>query len=91
MYTFPTSGTLYTRYGNAGTDGIVGWSKTTGWTNTTFVIKQTQDYYNGTKQILSTPFQFYFGLLAGKTGLDKFVDYFGPKNAFVELSGTTSN
>ena len=87
----PTSGTLYTRYGNAGTDGIVGWSKTTGWTNTTFVIKQTQDYYNGTKQILSTPFQFYFGLLAGKTGLDKFVDYFGPKNAFVELSGTTSN
>jgi hypothetical protein len=84
--TEPTSGTLYTRYGNAGTDGIVGWSKTTGWTNTTFVIKQTQDYYTGNYQILSTPFQFYFGLLNGKTGLDKFVDYFGPKNAFVELS-----
>ena len=84
--TEPTSGTLYTRYGNAGT-----WSITTGWTNTTFVVKQTQDYYNGTKQILSTPFQFYFGLLNGKTGLDKFVDYFGPKNAFVEISGTTSN
>jgi len=90
--TEPTSGTLYTRYGNAGTDGIVGWSETIGWTNTTFVIKRTQDYYSGTtKQILSTPFQFYFGLLNGKTGLDKFVDYFGPKNAFVEISGTTSN
>lgn len=88
----PTSGTLYTRYGNAGSDGIVGWSVTTGWTNTKFVIKRTQDYYSGTtKQILSTPFQFYFGLLNGKTGLDKFVDYFGPKNAFIEISGTTSN
>ena len=82
----PTSGTLYTRYGNAGSDGVVGWSVTTGWTNTKFVIKRTQDYYSGTtKQILSTPFQFYFGLLNGKTGLDKFVDYFGPKNAFVEF------
>ena len=81
--TEPTSGTLYTRYGNT-------W-ESTAWTNTTFVIKRTQDYYNGTKQILSTPFQFYFGLLNGKTGLDKFVDYFGPKNAFIEISGTTSN
>ena len=81
--TNPTSGTLYTRYGNAGT-----WNVTTGWTNTSFVIKRTQDYYSGTtKQILSTPFQFYFGLLNGKTGLDKFIDYFGPKNAFVELVG----
>ena len=62
----------------------MGWSETIGWTNTTFVIKRTQDYYSGTtKQILSTPFQFYFGLLNGKTGLDKFVDYFGPKNAFI--------
>jgi hypothetical protein len=78
----PTSGTLYTRYGDAGTDGIVGWSKTTGWTNTTFTIKRTQDYYSGNKQILSTPFQFYFGLNAGKTGMDKFIDLFGPKGAF---------
>jgi hypothetical protein len=80
--TNPTSGTLYTRYGDAGTDGIVGWSKTTGWTNTTFTIKRTQDYYSGNKQILSTPFQFYFGLNAGKTGMDKFIDLFGPKGAF---------
>ena len=73
----PTSGMLYTRYGNAGT-----WESTP-WTNTTFIIKRTQDYYSGTtKQILSTPFQFYFGLNAGKTGMDKFIDLFGPKGAF---------
>jgi hypothetical protein len=73
----PTSGTLYTRYGNEGT-----WESTP-WTNTTFIIKRTQDYYSGTtKQILSTPFQFYFGLNAGKTGMDKFIDLFGPKGAF---------
>jgi hypothetical protein len=79
--TNPTSGTLYTRYGDAGTDGIVGW-QSTAWTNTTFTIKRTQDYYSGNKQILSTPFQFYFGLNAGKTGMDKFIDLFGPKGAF---------
>ena len=72
----PTSGTLYTRYGNSGT-----W-QSTAWTNTTFTIKRTQDYYSGNKQILSTPFQFYFGLNAGKTGMDKFIDLFGPKGAF---------
>jgi hypothetical protein len=72
----PTSGTLYTRYGTYGT-----WNQTT-WTNRTFVIRKTEDYYSGNKQILSTPFQFYFGLMAGKTGLDKFIDLFGPKGAF---------
>ena len=72
----PTSGTLYTRYGDAGL-----W-QSTAWTNTTFTIKRTQDYYSGNKQILSTPFQFYFGLNAGKTGMDKFIDLFGPKGAF---------
>ena len=74
--TNPTYGTLYTRYGDAGT-----WESTS-WTNTTFIIKRTQDYYSGNKQILSTPFQFYFGLNAGKTGMDKFIDLFGPKGAF---------
>ena len=69
----PTFGTLYTRYGDADT-----W-QSTAWTNTTFTIKRTQDYYSGNKQILSTPFQFYFGLNAGKTGMDKFIDLFGPK------------
>lgn len=79
----PTSGTLYIRYGDAGTNGIVGW-QTIPWTSSTdLIIPQRQDYYSGTtKQILSTPFQFYFGLLAGKTGVDKFIDLYGPKGAF---------
>lgn len=75
--TLPTSGVLYTRYGNAGT-----WHSQN-WINTyDFVIRKTQDYYNGNKQILSTPFMFYFGLKVGKTGLDKFVELFGDKGAF---------
>lgn len=76
----PTSGTLHTRVGGAGTNGTDGWSIIP-WVNTDFIIRKTQDYY-GSKQILSTPFQFYFGLMAGKTGLDKFIDLFGPKGAF---------
>lgn len=73
----PTSGTLYTRYGTAGTWQSISWN-----TNVDFILPQREDYYDGTKQILSTPFQFYFGLKAGKTGLDKFIDLFGPKGAF---------
>ena len=84
----PTYGTLYTRVGEvSGSTSIQGQTVTNGWvstswTNTTFTIKTTQDYYSGNKQILSTPFQFYFGLNAGKTGMDKFIDLFGPKGAF---------
>jgi hypothetical protein len=73
----PSSGTLYTRYGNAGTWDGIPWT-----TSTDFFIRKTQDYYSGTKQILSTPFMFHFGLKPGKTGLDKFIDRFGPKGAF---------
>ena len=73
----PSAGTLYTRYGNAGTWNGIPWT-----TSTDFFIRRTQDYYNGTKQILSTPFMFHFGLRPGKTGLDKFIDRFGPKGAF---------
>jgi len=73
----PSSGTLYTRYGNAGTWDGIPWT-----TSTDFFIRRTQDYYSGTKQILSTPFMFHFGLKPGKTGLDKFIDRFGPKGAF---------
>lgn len=78
----PTSGTLYIRYGNAGNDGITGWQLISWNTNVDFILPRREDYYDGTKQILSTPFQFYFGLKAGKTGLDKFIDLFGPKGAF---------
>jgi hypothetical protein len=75
--TAPISGILYTRYGSAGTWDIKNWNNTIG-----FIIKRTEDYYNGTKQILSTPFLFYFGLRPGKTGLDKFIKLFGPLGAF---------
>lgn len=85
----PTAGTLYTRVGavsgNTTYQGISivnGWYSQP-WTNTQdFIIKPTIDYYSGTKQILSTPFQYYFGLRSGKTGLDKFINLFGPQNAF---------
>ena len=80
----PTSGTLYIRYGTAGT-----WQEITWNTGVDFILPKRRDYYqdpNGTpgheRQILSTPYQFYFGLKAGKTGLDKFIDLFGPKGAF---------
>ena len=72
----PTEGTLYVRYGDVNT-----WD-TVNWNNNMLVIKKTQDYYNGNKQILSTPFTFYFGLRPGKTGLDKLIEFFGPKGAF---------
>lgn len=73
----PLAGTLYTRYGAAGTWHSQPWDFTKD-----FIIRRTQDYYSGNKQILSTPFMFYFGLTAGKTGLDKFVTLYGPKGAF---------
>ena len=76
------TGTLYIRYGNAGN-----WYTINNWdTNYDFILPKREDYYNGTKQILSTPFQFYFGLIAGKTGLDKFIDLFGPKGAFPTIN-----
>jgi hypothetical protein len=73
----PLGGTLYTRYGTSGTWESQSWDYTDD-----FIIRRTQDYYTGNKQILSTPFMFYFGLKAGKTGVDKFIQYFGDKGAF---------
>lgn len=75
--TSPQAGVLYTRYGNSGTWETQSWDYTDD-----FIIRRTQDYYNGEKQILSTPFMFYFGLRVGKTGVDKFIQYFGDKGAF---------
>jgi hypothetical protein len=73
----PINGILYTRYGSGGTWDIKNWNNTMD-----FIIKKTEDYYNGNKQILSTPFLFYFGLRPGKTGLDKFMKLYGPLGAF---------
>jgi len=75
--TSPAAGTLYTRYGSSGTWDIKSWDYTDD-----FIIRRTQDYYSGNKQILSTPFMFYFGLRVGKTGVDKFIQFFGDKGAF---------
>ena len=73
----PAAGILYTRYGHSGTWDVKSWDYTDD-----FIIRKTQDYYTGNKQILSTPFMFYFGLRVGKTGVDKFIQFFGDKGAF---------
>jgi hypothetical protein len=73
-----TAGTLYTRIADTGTT----WA-TQPWTpSIDFIIKPTKINYLGTKQILSTPFLFYFGLRPGKTAVDKFIKLFGPKGSF---------
>ncbi len=43
---------------------------------------QTQKNYIGHKQVLSTPFLFYFGLRPDKTALDLLIKYYGPKGEF---------
>jgi len=50
----------------------------------TFLPQTVQNYY-GNKQVLSTPFLFYFGLAPGKSAIDILIKYFGDKGAF----GTT--
>lgn len=47
-------------------------------------IPQTILNYADNKQVLSTPFLFYFGLTPGKSALDMLIKYFGPKGAFGE-------
>ena len=72
-----TAGTIYTRVGDAGN-----WVSKS-WVNTDdYFIKPTSTNYGGNKQILSTPFLYYFGLRPGKTAVDKFMYKFGPKGAF---------
>jgi hypothetical protein len=74
---FPTAGTLWTRVGSAPTWHSQPWTDADD-----FIIKKTEDYYNGNRQILSTPFMFYFGLRPENTGLDKLIQKFGPSGAF---------
>lgn len=51
--------------------------------NETFLF-QTAQNYSGNKQVLSSPFLFYFGLRPQKTALDLLIKYYGPKDAFTE-------
>jgi hypothetical protein len=74
----PLTGILYTRVGNAGNWSSIPWDSTL----ITYIIKPTEYNYNGNQQILSTPFLFYFGLRPGNTAVDKFIERFGPKDAF---------
>lgn len=79
----PATGILYIRTGE------------TGWTSYpwnsayTIIIRPTTDYYeheeDNNRQFLSTPFLFYFGLRPGKTGIDKFMKYFGNNEAFPSI------
>lgn len=45
-------------------------------------IYQTVQNYTGTKQVLSTPFLFYFGIRPQKSAIDLLIKYYGPKGAF---------
>jgi hypothetical protein len=45
-------------------------------------IYQTVKNYTGTKQVLSTPFLFYFGLRPQNSAVDLLIKYYGPKGAF---------
>ena len=73
----PLGGTLWIRVGDVG-----GWTSKPWNFDVDFILKPTQLNYTGNKQILSTPFLFYFGLRPGKTAVDKFIKLFGPKGAF---------
>lgn len=73
----PVLGTLWIRVGSAGNWQSQSWNN-----NIDFILKPTQVNYTGNKQILSTPFLFYFGLRPGRTAVDKFIKLFGPKGAF---------
>lgn len=47
----------------------------------TFIFDTHQNYI-GNKQVLSTPFMFYFGLRPQNSALDLLIKYYGPKGAF---------
>ena len=42
----------------------------------------TKQNYTGNKQVLSTPFLFYFGIRPQNTAVDLLIKYYGPKGAF---------
>jgi hypothetical protein len=80
----PSSGTTYVVVWDSG----LGKQKWTAQTDTYVkdyresFIYQTVNNYTGTKQVLSTPFLFYFGLRPQNSAVDLLIKYYGPKGAF---------
>jgi hypothetical protein len=72
-----TIGKIYTRVGNTGGWNVKDWDNTID-----YILPPTTTNYSGTKQILSTPYLYYFGLKPGRTAVDKFIKRFGPLGAF---------
>jgi len=72
-----TDGKLYTRVGDSGNWDVKNWDN-----GIDYILSPTSRNYSGTKQILSTPYLYYFGLKPGKTAIDKFIKRFGPLGAF---------
>jgi hypothetical protein len=70
-------GKLYTRVGNSGNWNVTDWDSAID-----YILSPTTTNYSGTRQILSTPYLYYFGLKPGKTAVDKFIKRFGPLGAF---------
>jgi hypothetical protein len=72
-----TVGKLYTRKGATGNWDVKDWDNTID-----YILSPTSRNYSGTRQILSTPYLYYFGLKPGRTAVDKFIKRFGPLGAF---------
>ena len=75
-----TEGILYVRTGETGNWATINWDYTLN-----YLIKPTNRNYEGNKQILSTPFLYYFGIRPGKTAIDKLIKAFGPRDAFSKI------
>jgi len=83
--TDPLSGNLYIRLNgqwNPYTSGAaIPWTP-----QLAYSVWPTVDPYTSHKQILSTPFLYYFGLRPGNTAIDKLIERFGPISGFTTVN-----
>ena len=77
----PYTGNIYVLLNGAWSNAY-SYISNAGSSNREVYLFETVNNYSGTKQVLSTPFHFYFGLRPGNTSYDKFIKYYGPKGAF---------
>lgn len=77
----PYTGNIYVLLNGAWSNAY-SYISNAGSSNREVYLFETVNNYSGTKQVLSTPFHFYFGLKPGNTSYDKFIKYYGPKGAF---------